>query len=263
MSWTRKAIVGDTEIDVAVLEVIDLKLLLENNESERLKLHGASQSPGFFYVDLKDSEEYFTDVNQLYSITERYFTQPEEVKLKDFVEDDAFRGNDLDNKEIWLPLAIQPDAPTVRRFISQSHEVGYAIISQLSKSLWPDSMTRLEDKHRLTKLSKSSLKVYRGPTLENLADVSDNSHTDEGTLTFLYTDKWGTQIKNPRTGEWAWVEAKPGHAIVNVGDTLQALSGGKFNSCLHRVSQPVAGFEERWVVSYFFRPEDDTTLAPL
>ncbi|KAJ6258201.1 2-oxoglutarate-dependent dioxygenase [Drechslerella dactyloides] len=277
-----KAVVGNTEIDVAPLEVISLKLLLEDDEAECLKLYCAASSPGFFYVDVRDSKNYVADVEQLYSTTERYFTQPEDAKLRDFVEADEFRGykggknwgslevnylsisplshtvhpqlmpiawkilrDDLLHKKVSLPMVVQPDAATIQRFISYSHEMVHTIIASLSKSLWPDSKKSLEDRHRSNEPNNSSLKVYRGPMLENLADVGDNTHTDGGTLTLLYTDKWGTQVELPWNKEWAWVKAKPGHAIVNVGDALQVLSGGKLHSCRHRVSQPVAGFEER------------------
>ncbi|KAF3906008.1 hypothetical protein ABW21_db0204705 [Orbilia brochopaga] len=273
---TRKALIGDTEIDVAPLEVISLKRLLDFDENERLKLYHAAQSLGFFYVDVSDSTEHVADVERLYSTTERYFTQSEDAKLRDFVENDEFRGykggknwgsleipRDDVRSQVSLPLVVQPDAATIQRFMAFSHDMVYAIISSLSKSLWSDSAKNLVEKHRPNEPSNSSLKVYRGPMLENLVDVGDNTHTDGGTLTVLYTDKWGTQIELPWNKKWAWVEAKPGHAILTVGDTLQALSGGRLHSCPHRVSQPVAGFEERWAITYFFRPENDTTLATL
>ncbi|KAK6340592.1 hypothetical protein TWF696_008918 [Orbilia brochopaga] len=274
---TEKAFVGGTEIDVAPLEVISLKLLLEDDQNERVKLHQAAQSLGFFYVDVSDSKEYLADVEQLYSTTERYFTQPEEAKLRDFMAMDEFRGykggknwgsleilrDDVLHDKVSLPTVVQPDAATVQHFIEFSHDMVHTLIASLSKTLWPDSAKNLGDVHRANEPSNSSLKVYRGPMLESLADVGDNTHTDGGTLTLLYTDKWGTQIELPWNKEWAWVGAKPGCAIVNVGDTLQTLSGGKLHSCRHRVSQPVAGFQERWAITYFFRPENGVTLATL
>ncbi|KAK6354059.1 hypothetical protein TWF730_008477 [Orbilia blumenaviensis] len=272
-----KAVVGDTVIDVAPLEVISLQRLLENDENERGRLEHAATSLGFFYVDLRGSQQYLNDVGQLYTTTERYFTQPHEYLTRDFHENDEFRGykggknwgsleiprDDIFDQNKPLPPAFQLDSATVKRFIGSSHEMAHTILGQLSKSLWPGSEAWLEEKHRIGEKSKSSLKVYRGPALARRVDVGDNTHTDGGSLTLLYTNKWGTQVELPWNKEWAWIEAKPEHAIVNVGDTLQALSGGKLYSCRHRVSQPVDGFEERWAVTYFFRPEDGTQLAPL
>ncbi|KAK6529515.1 hypothetical protein TWF281_008686 [Arthrobotrys megalospora] len=276
-SSCRKAVVSNVTIDVAPLETISLQLLLADDENERIKLYDAARSLGFFYVDVRHFNQYLADVEQLYSTTEKYFAQSEEDLLRDFWEDDEFRGykggknwgsleilrDDIVSGEVPLPAAVQPDSATVQRFISFSHKTVETILGQLSKSIWPGSECRLEDKHRTTKPNDSSLKVYRGPSLEHLSDVRDNTHTDGGSLTLLYTDKWGTQIELPWNKEWAWVEAKPGHAIVTVGDTLQSLSGGRLYSCRHRVSQPVDGFEDRWAVTYFFRPENGTPLVSL
>ncbi|KAK6510654.1 hypothetical protein TWF506_009756 [Arthrobotrys conoides] len=273
----RKTTVGNIEINVAPLETVSLRLLLQDDENECTKLYRAARVLGFFYLDVSDSESYLADVERLYSITERYFAQSEEDLMKDFRADDEFRGfkggknwgsleilrDDVTSSEVPLPVKIQPDSTTVQRFISASHDIVYVILHQLSGSLWPGSRNHFENKHHPTKQNNSSLKVYRGPALARLSDVGDNSHTDGGSLTLLYTDKWGTQIELPWSKEWAWVEAKPGHAIVNIGDTLQTLSGGRLYSCRHRVSQPVDGFEERWAVTYFLRPENGTSLVPL
>ncbi|KAF3180701.1 hypothetical protein TWF106_008287 [Orbilia oligospora] len=88
----RKVIVSNTEIDVAPLETVSLRLLFQNDEGERAKLYSAAKSLGFFYLDVSDSKPYLADVEQLYSITEEYFTQPEEVLLEDFRMDDEFCG---------------------------------------------------------------------------------------------------------------------------------------------------------------------------
>lgn len=92
MAATRKVVVGDTEVDIAPLEVISFKKLLEKDEQEVLKLYKAAQSPGFFHLDVRDSEQYVADLLQMYDITEKYFCEPEEVKMRDFVKDDEFRG---------------------------------------------------------------------------------------------------------------------------------------------------------------------------
>ena len=93
-----------------------------------------------------------------------------------------------------------------------------------------------------------------------MAEFGDGTHTDGGTLTLLYCDQLATQVELPWGKKWAWVEPKPGHAIVNVGDSLQALSGGRIHSPRHRVSLPAERYEE---VLYFLRPEHGTSLTAL
>lgn len=134
------------------------------------------------------------------------------------------------------------------------------MITHLSKLLWPRSSISLEDRHRSTGTSNSSLNLYKGPALEKAEDFGDSTHTDGGTLTILYCDKWATQIELPWNKQWAWVEPRPGHMVVNVADSLQSMSGGRLHSCRHRVSLPKGGYEE---VLYFFRPDHEASLAAL
>lgn len=155
-----------------------------------------------------------------------------------------------------LPDALHLNAAALKRFMTFSHHICQTLLTRLSTSLWPNSPTdRLSEKHRPTSTSNSSLKIYQGPTIAKASDFPENKHTDEGTLTLLYSDQWGTQIQLPWNKQWAWIEPKAGHAIVNVADALQALTGGRLHSCLHRVSQVEDGVGERWVVTYFLRPE--------
>ena len=82
-------------------------------------------------------------------------------------------------------------------------------------------------------------------------------HTDVGTLTLLFAPQWGLQILSPSssaTGVWEFVEPRPGHAIINVGDTLRFLSGRRFRSALHRALPLSEG--SRYAASYFLRAND-------
>lgn len=84
-------------------------------------------------------------------------------------------------------------------------------------------------------------------------------HTDIGTLTLLFAPQWGLQVFSPARSRWEYVEPRPGHAIVNVADTLRFLSGKRFRSALHRVL-PLGGVqhEDRYSISYFLRAADST-----
>lgn len=84
--------VNGTSIDVFPVEAISLKALLQNDSAESRKLYKAAASPGFFHLDLRDSEDYLSNAEKMYAVTKKYFTQPKEVKLKDFIKEDEFRG---------------------------------------------------------------------------------------------------------------------------------------------------------------------------
>lgn len=90
-AWTAlpTATVGGRQIDLAPLETINYARLLAKEAGEIEKLLKAAQSPGFFYVDLRgDSsvEVILGDVRDMYAISEQYFDQPYEAKMKHYRE---------------------------------------------------------------------------------------------------------------------------------------------------------------------------------
>lgn len=91
-------------------------------------------------------------------------------------------------------------------------------------------------------------------------NVGHLQHTDIGSLTLLFVKQWGLQVFSPRKQAWEYVEPKPGHAIVNVADSLRFLSGHKLRSALHRVIPYQGMQEERFSIAYFLGPEDGTVL---
>jgi isopenicillin N synthase-like dioxygenase len=78
---------------------------------------------------------------------------------------------------------------------------------------------------------------------------------------------------NQGKGDWAYVPPKPGHAVINVGDSLRFLSHMKFRSAVHCVvtvddqppkispsaSTTLKQGLDRYSIAYFLRPEDDVT----
>lgn len=67
-----------------------------------------------------------------------------------------------------------------------------------------------------------------------------HGHTDFGTTTLLFSvpisclQIWG------RDENWYYVPYKPGALVVNIGDTLEIVSGGHFKATRHRVFSPPA-----------------------
>ncbi|KAJ5898822.1 hypothetical protein N7495_003566 [Penicillium taxi] len=69
----------------------------------------------------------------------------------------------------------------------------------------------------------------------------------------------GLQVFSSEDATWKYVEPRPGHAIINVGDTLRFLSNKQLRSALHRVL-PLGRVqtEDRYSISYFLRASDST-----
>jgi isopenicillin N synthase-like dioxygenase len=81
--------VDDSEVDTVRLETISYARLLAQEPLETARLLKAAESPGFFYLDLKDgsTSQMLADVQDIYPLTEQYFDQPQELKMEHYRED--------------------------------------------------------------------------------------------------------------------------------------------------------------------------------
>lgn len=62
------------------------------------------------------------------------------------------------------------------------------------------------------------------------------AHTDFGAITLHLQDQnAGLQLLNPQTNEWFTIPPRSDTYVVNVGDMLSSITGGKYKSSLHRV----------------------------
>jgi isopenicillin N synthase-like dioxygenase len=154
-----------------------------------------------------------------------------------------------------LPETLECYAVLLERFSSLCHSVNQTMLSCLSDALKLDDASRFENSHRDDRPSDSALNLIYAPTKRKRTDVADTTHTDSGTLTLLFCDQWGIMMEHPETKAWTFVEPKPWCALINVADFLQSLSGNKLHSCRHCVSQPVDGFQSRYYIVSYLRPE--------
>lgn len=82
-------------------------------------------------------------------------------------------------------------------------------------------------------------------------ELSCTPHTDSGLLTLLHQDTTGGLEVLNSEGAWIPVPHVPGSIVVNVGDLMAQMSGGRFVATMHRVrSAPT----ERFSVPFFSEP---------
>ena len=68
--------------------------------------------------------------------------------------------------------------------------------------------------------------------------LSCTPHTDSGILTLLHQDSsGGLEVRNAQ-GEWVPAPYIPGSLVVNIGDLMAKVSGGRFVATMHRVRAP-------------------------
>lgn len=91
-----------------------------------------------------------------------------------------------------------------------------------------------------------------------------HGHTDFGLTTLLFSvpisclQIWG------RDEQWYYVPYKPGALVINIGDTLEIVSGGHFKATRHRVYKPPVDQlnEERLSLVLFNSSVGDLRMTP-
>lgn len=158
-----------------------------------------------------------------------------------------------------LPLAVQERILLFDSFISGSHSIVLKLLECLSDGMGLTGETRFENKHRPGWPARTTMVLFRYPRqIQEGKGIGHNMHTDIGSLTLLFCEDYGLQALHPHTNEWGFIVPKPGHAVINVGDSLRFLSGHQLASCVHRVL-PITQRQEhhRYSIAYFLRAEDE------
>lgn len=145
-----------------------------------------------------------------------------------------------------------------------AHYVLKTLLASLSDAAGLEGNDRFERHHPDELPSKSTMFFLHHPVSEALEDKTargHNAHTDVGSFTLLFTEQPGLQVLSPKTNKWEYVVAKPGHAIINVADTLRFISKRRFRSAMHRVLPPGGNMtEDRYSAAYFLRASDSAVF---
>ncbi|KAJ6454504.1 hypothetical protein C8R47DRAFT_1228655 [Mycena vitilis] len=90
-------------------------------------------------------------------------------------------------------------------------------------------------------------------------------HTDFGTITVLYSQPVAALQILAQDGKWKWIKHIENALVINAGDALEFLSGGRYRATIHRVVQPPADQQSytRLGLFYFAMTDDAVKLAPL
>ncbi|KAJ5509611.1 hypothetical protein N7527_011754 [Penicillium freii] len=259
-------LVGDQSLDVAELEEIRLENVIAKDELEMAKLLKAAESQGFFYLTFNDdlSEKITRYLQTSYQTSHEYFAQPLEEKMNAFQESvvhgykcagiESFEITRDEQNRMALPSPFAENAEEILDLANICNTIVRTLLRSISDSLDLGEPSSLETAHHPDGKSDSGIKFVSGPTKASMAEVPDTTHTDSGSITLLWCEKWASQMRTKETKEWLWIDPKPNRVLVNVANYLQDQTGGRLHSPVHRVSQPLGGVEERYFVSYFFRP---------
>lgn len=259
-------LLGDQSLDVADLEVIDFEKIVGKDPVETAKLLKAAESTGFFFFTFSGSfSENLADyLRTAYQNCHGYFTKDLDEKMKDFREVDrgykhrpgveSYEIARDEQQGINLPTPFAENASATHHLMDYCDTIVRVCLRSLSDSIGRDGSSSLENSHPPGGPSDSGLKLVSSPTLARTADVPDSTHTDSGSITLLWCEKWASQLRTKESKEWLWVEPKPDCVLVNVADYVQKETGDRLHSPVHRLTQPADGVVDRYFVSYYLRP---------
>lgn len=159
---------------------------------------------------------------------------------------------DLTEANIWPPSSY--GSSILRRRIEEAYRelqtLSTQLLSLLAVALGKEPgffAHYLED-------SVSTLRLLHYPAVtgEQRQELSCTEHTDSGLLTLLHQDgTGGLEVLNPE-GEWVAAPYVSGSIVLNIGDLMAKVSGGRFKATMHRVRTETG--RERYSVPFFFEP---------
>ena len=112
--------------------------------------------------------------------------------------------------------------------------------------------------------------IHYPPIPDNLAAqpgiIRCGEHSDYGTITLLFQDQLGGLEVKAVDGQWVLADPVPGTILINVGDLLEAMSGGQYPATRHRVVVPEQEFRRKTLrqsIAFFIHPDDEVVCQPL
>jgi isopenicillin N synthase-like dioxygenase len=154
----------------------------------------------------------------------------------------------LAEPNVWPDERRFPERASLEQLYMELQTLASKLLSLLAVSLGKPSnffTPYLED-------SLSTLRLLHYPAVASAASGSGSGsaeevklsctpHTDSGILTLLHQDSTGGLEVRNSSGEWVSAPYVPESLVVNIGDLMAKVSGGRFVATMHRVRAPAKG----------------------
>lgn len=151
--------------------------------------------------------------------------------------------------------------PTVLRWIDEMTVLGHGLARGVALGLGLDADWF---ERELTTDPTVLFRIFRYPPRPEADGWGVAEHTDYGLLTILAHDGTpGLQVR--RSGRWFDVPAVPDTFVVNLGDMLDRMTGGRYRSTPHRVRHGLerSSSGDRLSFPFFFDPAWDAEILPV
>ena len=167
----------------------------------------------------------------------------------------------LTEPNVWPHSAFSEGRLKLERLHRELQSLSAMLLSLLAVSLGKSEdyfSSYLHDSLSTLRLLHYPPQQY-GPSDDGVR-VCCTPHTDSGILTLLHQDATGGLEALNARGDWVPCPYVPGSIVVNIGDLMARVSGGRFVATYHRVRAPAASKTDvddgtgRFSVPFFFEP---------
>lgn len=147
---------------------------------------------------------------------------------------------------------------TVEAFKAECYDLTITMMSGFATQMGLDKdyFTRIHE-HKAPGHTLRSIKYPKFDTLPEEGRLPRlSTHTDWGSLTFVFTKQAGLEIQDPQD-QWFDVPVVPGGIVVNIGDAISLWTGRTLKSTLHRITwKNLPADQDRYSMAYFSQPND-------
>ncbi|KAL7243331.1 hypothetical protein ACSBR1_015680 [Camellia fascicularis] len=268
-----------------VVPVIDLQSLVSSSDGDHMdsheleRLHSACKDWGFFQVvnhgvsislleEIKREVVYFfklslEDKKKLWQQPDNHegfgqlFVVSEEQKL-DWCDMFYITTLPTSLRQSQLFDLLPPKLrETMEAYSAEVKKLAMIIVSQMAKALKMDN----EEMKELFSDGVQSMRMnYYPPCPEPDMAIGFTPHSDADALTILYqlNDTQGLQIR--KEGKWVPVKPLQNAFVVNIGDIMEIVSNGVYQSIEHRAT--VNSRKERMSIATFYSSNLESELGP-
>lgn len=170
---------------------------------------------------------------------------------------------DLARGGLFLGPNTWPGRPEGFRETCETYYAEMTSLARLLLGIFATSLGEpVETFSAMTRKPASNLRLLRYHARDVAPDelaLGIGVHTDSEIFTLLATRGAGLQAVS-RDGRWVDVPEVPGGLVVNIGDTMEAWTGGTYVSTQHRV---VSDGAERYSLPFFFAADFFQEIRPL
>lgn len=228
-------------------------------------------------VKLELIQQAYATAEDFFNLTDKQKKQYEDVDLRgqrgftSFGREHAKDSNHPDLKEFWhvgreaiiankWPQEVSNFKPVFQELYNELEKCSNALLEACSIYLGLEENTLPS----MTREGNNILRVIHYPPIPESAHPASlraAPHEDINFITLLpaATDA-GLELLQ-RDGSWLPIHSVEGQIIVDSGDMIQELTGGRFKSTTHRVVNPHNSRSRRFSMPYFVHPRSEIRLS--